>query len=205
LRNRLSSVVSVATSRPSSPCETVHGLQPCGPAGSLLASGVSPQTYQSPFPRSSSQGAPEALLYSVLRRASSTRGAAICLAPGCAGGWRWGAPGDTLPRHSHNNAVCFPTLRWLAYLEAGIDDAVAQGSDPLLDNEPELARTLAASDIQRLACGERVGQQVRRIGSGLGYVSERPALTGPRCARGNGFSRHAQVPAHRRDPLEPTH
>ena len=76
--------------------------------------------------------------------------------------------------------------------------------DPLLDNEPELARTMAASVTQRIAFGERAGQQVRRIGSGFGYAGERPALTGPRCASVNGFSLHANtaIPAHRRDQLE---
>jgi hypothetical protein len=72
------------------------------------------------------------------------------------------------------------------------------------DNEPELARTMAASVAQRIAFGERTGQKVRRIGSGFGSESERPELTGPRCASINGFSLHAntQVPAHRRDQLE---
>jgi hypothetical protein len=57
---------------------------------------------------------------------------------------------------------------------------------------------------QRLAFGERAGQQVRRIGSGFGYEGERSILTGPRCASINGFSLHANthVPAHRRDQLE---
>src|SRR2546421_9505002 len=35
------------------------------------------------------------------------------------------------------------TLRHLGYLEAGSDTAMATGYDPLLDNEPELARTMA--------------------------------------------------------------
>jgi hypothetical protein len=96
------------------------------------------------------------------------------------------------------------TLRRLGYLEAGIDAAMATGYDPLLDSEPELARTLAASVTQRIAFGERAGQKVRRIGSGFGYEGESPALTGPRCASLGGFSLHAntQVPAHRRDQLE---
>jgi len=81
---------------------------------------------------------------------------------------------------------------------------VATGYDPLLDNESELARTMAASVKQRIAFGERAGQYVRRIGSGFGYEGERPELTGPRCASVNGFSLHAntQIPAHRRDQLE---
>jgi len=96
------------------------------------------------------------------------------------------------------------TLRRLGYLEAGIDAAMATGYDPLLDSEPELARTLAASVTQRIAFGERAGQKVRRIGSSCGYEGESPELTGPRCASLGGFSLHAntQVPAHRRDQLE---
>ena len=42
-------------------------------------------------------------------------------------------------------------LRHLGYLEAGIDAAVATGYDPLVDDAPELARTLAASVQQRIA------------------------------------------------------
>src|SRR4030095_6112369 len=42
------------------------------------------------------------------------------------------------------------TWRHLGYLEAGSDDAVATGYDPLRDHEPALARTLAASVQQRL-------------------------------------------------------
>jgi Transposase zinc-binding domain/Putative transposase len=80
------------------------------------------------------------------------------------------------------------TLRRLGYLEAGMDGPVATGYDPLLDNEPELARAMAASVKQRIAFGERAGQNVRRIGSGFGYAGERPELKGPRCASINGFS-----------------
>jgi hypothetical protein len=95
-------------------------------------------------------------------------------------------------------------LRHLGYLEAGSDAAGSTGYDPLMIDEPALAGTLAASVTQRIACGERAGQQVRRIGSGFGYEGERPTLTGPRCASVHGFSLHAntQVPAHRRDQLE---
>jgi hypothetical protein len=95
-------------------------------------------------------------------------------------------------------------LRHLGYLEAGIDAAVATGYDPLVDDAPELARTLAASVQQRIAFGERAGQQVRRIGAGFGHEGEVPSLTGTRCASVHGFSLHAntQVPAHRRDQLE---
>jgi hypothetical protein len=95
-------------------------------------------------------------------------------------------------------------LRRLGYLEAGMDVPVAAGYDPLLDNEPELARTMAASVKLRLAFGEHAGQNVRRIGSGFGSEGARPALKGPRCASVNGFSLHANtvIPAHRRDQLE---
>jgi hypothetical protein len=95
-------------------------------------------------------------------------------------------------------------LRHLGYLEAGIDVPVATGYDPLLDNEPELARSMAASVRQRIAFGERAGEKVRRIGSGFGVERERPELKGPRCASVNGFSLHANtdIPAHRRDQLE---
>ena len=95
-------------------------------------------------------------------------------------------------------------LRRLGYLEAGTEDVVPTGYDPARDEDPELARTLAASVQQRIAFGERAGQQVRRIGSGFGYEGERPTLNGPRCASVNGFSLHAntQIPAHRRDQLE---
>jgi hypothetical protein len=95
-------------------------------------------------------------------------------------------------------------LRHLGYLEAGPDPVVATGFDPLVDAQPELARTMAASVQQRIACGERAGQTVRRIGSGFGHEGEAPRLTGPRCASVHGFSLHAQtqIPAHRRDQLE---
>src|SRR5499427_1151741 len=96
------------------------------------------------------------------------------------------------------------TLRHLGYLEAGGDAPMATGYDPLGDDAPELARTLAASVQQRIAFGERAGQHVRRIGSGFGTEGEAPKLTGPHCASVHGFSLHANtaIPAHRRDQLE---
>ena len=95
-------------------------------------------------------------------------------------------------------------LRTLGYLEAGTEDVVPTEYDPASDEAPELARTMAASVQQRIAFGERAGQQVRRIGSGFGSEGERPTLTGTRCASVHGFSLHANtlVPAHRRDQLE---
>ena len=78
------------------------------------------------------------------------------------------------------------------------------GYDPVRAEDPELARTMAASVQQRIAFGERAGQQVRRMGSGFGSEGESPILTGTRCASVNGFSLHANthIPAHRRDQLE---
>jgi Transposase zinc-binding domain len=95
-------------------------------------------------------------------------------------------------------------LRRLGYLDAGTEAVMPTGYDPVHDNDPELARTMAASVQQRIAVGERAGQQVRRIGSGFGYDGENPLLTGTRGASVNGFSLHAnpQMPAHRRDQLE---
>ena len=63
---------------------------------------------------------------------------------------------------------------------------------------------MAASVQQRIAFGERAGQQVRRIGSGCGVEGEQPTRSGARCASVHGFSLHAntQVPAHRRDQWE---
>jgi hypothetical protein len=96
------------------------------------------------------------------------------------------------------------SLRTRGYLEAGTEDVMPTGYDPARDDDPELARTMAASVQQRLACGERAGQQGRRMGSGCGSTGESPTLSGPRCASVNGFSLHANthVPAHRRDQLE---
>jgi hypothetical protein len=95
-------------------------------------------------------------------------------------------------------------LRKLGYLESGTEDVVPTGYDPASDEDPELARTMAASVQQRIAFGERAGQRVRRIGSGFGDDGESPILTGTRCASVNGFSLHANthIPAHRRDELE---
>ena len=86
-------------------------------------------------------------------------------------------------------------LRRLGYLEADLDTPVATGHDPLVDDAPELARTMAASVQQRIAFGERAGQKVRRIGSGFGVEGEAPTLR-PRPA-----CQHPG-PRHRRDQLE---
>ena len=96
------------------------------------------------------------------------------------------------------------TLRHLGYLEADLDAPTATGYDPLRDDVPELARTMAASVQQCIAFGERTGERVRRIGAGFGAEGGAPTLTGTRCASVHGFSLHAntQVPAHRRDQLE---
>src|SRR6266699_4258886 len=108
---------------------------------------------------------------------------------------------DVLQKISHR---VIRKLRQLGYLEAGGDATVATGYDPLVEDAPALARTLAASVQQRMAFGERAGQKVRRIGAGLGSAGEVPTLTGPHCASVQGFSLHAHthIPAHRRYQLE---
>ena len=95
-------------------------------------------------------------------------------------------------------------LRQRGYLEADTQDVVPTGYDPASDEDPEPARTMAASVQQRIVFGERAGQKVQRIGSGFGYEGEHPTLTGTRCARVHSFPLHANtlVPAHRQDQLE---
>jgi hypothetical protein len=95
-------------------------------------------------------------------------------------------------------------LRKRGYLEVDTEDVVPTGYDPASNDDPELARAMAASVQQHIACGERAGQRVRRMGSGFGDEGESPTLSGPRCASVNGFSLHANthVSAHRRDQLE---
>lgn len=63
---------------------------------------------------------------------------------------------------------------------------------------------MAASVPQRLACGERAGQQVRRLSAGCGAEGERPTRSGAHGARVHGCARHAntQGPAHQRDQWE---
>ena len=55
------------------------------------------------------------------------------------------------------------------------------GHDPLRDDAPELARTMAASVQQRIAFGERAGQQVRRIGQALAMKVNALAHRTPLC------------------------
>jgi hypothetical protein len=78
-------------------------------------------------------------------------------------------------------------LRKCGYLEADTEDVMATGYDPASDDDPELARAMAASVQQRIAFGERAGQQVRRIGSGFGDAGERPTLTGPAVPASTAF------------------
>jgi hypothetical protein len=78
-------------------------------------------------------------------------------------------------------------------LESGLDATAATGHDPLVDEEPELARTLAALIQQRIAFGKRSGQKVRRIGSGFGYEGESLTLTGTWCASAPVLSLHANT------------
>jgi hypothetical protein len=75
----------------------------------------------------------------------------------------------------------------------------AQGRDPFAAQEPRFAQTVAASLQGRVALGPRAGQPVRRLRS-----AAEATATGPRSARLEGFSLHADVavPARRRDRLE---
>ena len=84
-------------------------------------------------------------------------------------------------------------LRKRGYLEASLHDVVPTGYDPASDEDPECARTMAASVQQRIAFGERAGQRGRRIGSGFGDEGETPTLTGPRGASLGGFSLHVNT------------
>jgi hypothetical protein len=73
------------------------------------------------------------------------------------------------------------------------------GSDPFAAQEPLFAQTVAASLQGRVALGPRAGQPLRRLRSAAAATA-----AGPRCARLEGFSLHADVavPARRRDRLE---
>ena len=115
-----------------------------------------------------------------------------------------GALGPGFPCPLHMDIDQTPCATSMGIPGYGHRRRLATGYDPLRDDEPDRARTMAASVTQRSAFGERAGQHVRRIGSGFGDEEERPALMGHRCASVNGFSLHAntQVPAHRRDQLE---
>ena len=70
--------------------------------------------------------------------------------------------------------------------------------DPLQLEEPALAACYAASIQGRIALGQRAGRRVERLGS-LGPV---PWVehTGPRCARAQGFSLHANLYLAPHDP-----
>ena len=73
-------------------------------------------------------------------------------------------------------------------------------SDPVAEQRPLLATYAAASIQERVAAGPRAGHPVRRLRSAAAVVD----ATKPRCARLEGFSRHANValPAQAREQLE---
>jgi hypothetical protein len=75
----------------------------------------------------------------------------------------------------------------------------AEATDPFAAQEPLFASAVAASLQGWVALGPRAGQPVRRLRSAAAATA-----AGPRCARLEGFSLHADVavPAHRRDQLE---
>jgi len=80
-------------------------------------------------------------------------------------------------------------------LGAGVDPGEA---DPLADEQPLLAELSAASVLGRVASGRRAGQRVLRRGDRID-ADDLPALEGPRCARANGVSLHANVAVPARD------
>ncbi|MBI2469132.1 MAG: transposase [Candidatus Rokubacteria bacterium] len=75
----------------------------------------------------------------------------------------------------------------------------ALATDPVADQAPLFAHTVAASRHGRVALGPRAGQPLRRLRSAASART-----TAPRCARLEGFRLHADVgvPAPRRDRLE---
>jgi hypothetical protein len=95
------------------------------------------------------------------------------------------------------------TLRHLGYLKAGIDAAGATGYDLLMDDEPALARTLAASVTQRLAAG-RVGGRPRRAGCAARAVGQAWPLAGDAAGgsgRGSGAKRPFEFPIRMLAPV----
>ena len=71
--------------------------------------------------------------------------------------WLFGIAQHKLADYRRRGSAEDRMRRRLGYLEADLDAPVATGYDPLVDDTPELARTLAASMQQRLAFGERAG------------------------------------------------
>jgi hypothetical protein len=89
-------------------------------------------------------------------------------------------------------------VRWLLARRGRLGEE-DPGGDPFAVEEPLFASAVGASLEGRVALGPRAGQPVRRLRSAATATS-----TGPRCARLEGFSLHADVavPARHRDRLE---
>ena len=77
-------------------------------------------------------------------------------------------------------------------------------NDPLYKEEETYASCMSASVRNRIALGERRGENVRFIGPGFGYEGERAQIKSHLCAHVGGFSLHAGVlvKPHRREDLE---
>ena len=110
-------------------------------------------------------------------------------------------PSDTTSPLGPEDQPSGHALRQFGYLEPSLAAAVATGYDPLRDDAPELAQTLAASVQQRIAFGERAGQQVRRIGSGFGDAGGTPRSPVPAVPASTGFP---STPTPRSPPIGAT-
>ena len=96
-------------------------------------------------------------------------------------------------------------LRKEGYLDQNTIEVISTNHDPLFAEEPEHARSMAASIKHMIAFGIRAGQKVRTLkATAFGHEGEKAQLIKQRCAKINGFSLHADVriKANRRDKLE---
>ena len=107
----------------------------------------------------------------------------------------------TSPPWSRRSAIGSCAAPPVRYPRPSLAAAVATGYDPLR-RRSRARPDPGASVQQRIAFGERAGQQVRRIGSGFGDAGETPTpLTGPRCASVHGFP---STPTPRSPPIGAT-
>ncbi len=96
-------------------------------------------------------------------------------------------------------------LRKEGYLDTNTIEVISTNHDPLFEEEPEHARSIAASIKHMIAFGPRAGQKVRTLkATAFGCEGQKAELVKQRCAKIHGFSLHADVriKANRRDKLE---
>jgi hypothetical protein len=103
------------------------------------------------------------------------------------------------PIKRHATGTLHRRVRRLLARRGRLPDDEAGGRDPFAAQAPLFASAVAASLQGRVALGPRAGELLRRLRSAATATA-----TGPRCARLEGFSLHADVavPARRRDQLE---